>query len=135
VSTFEWVLIAVVFVLAGLLSWLLYGHRIRTKIQAIKVHRELLQVKREQKRIAGKNLADPELDIAAPRTREALVIDVENPPTWKVYSNPYKAGPPCSCHGRPFKYGDKVMMWPIPGHPEGGIDLYCEETFQEAKNG
>lgn len=68
---------------------------------------------------------------ASPQTR---VIDPDNPPTWRVYWPQSGAqAPTCSCHGIALQPGDKVVLWPIPNHPEGAIDIFCERTFQEAQ--
>jgi hypothetical protein len=29
--------------------------------------------------------------------------------------------------------GEQVLFWPIPDHPEGGVDLFCSETYGEVQ--
>jgi hypothetical protein len=65
-------------------------------------------------------------------TGEPRPFDEDNPPHYTVYNpliyNVLRA-PRCSCHNRPIEKGEKVLLWPIPDHPEGGIDIFCEQTY------
>jgi hypothetical protein len=72
----------------------------------------------------------PEEDLD--EAREARAIDPNNPPRYSVYKpDTYSLlrAPHCSCHDRPILQGEKVLLWPIPGHPDGGIDIFCEKTY------
>lgn len=63
--------------------------------------------------------------------QEARVIDPDNPPHYRTYRGPSNEDLRlrCTCHNRPLPNGATVLFWPIPDHPDGGIDLLCEETF------
>jgi hypothetical protein len=78
--------------------------------------------------------AEPPVDVG-PITKpsgEPRAFDEGNPPHYTVYNpdtyNVLRA-PRCSCHNRPIEKGEKVLLWPIPDHPEGGIDIFCEQTY------
>jgi hypothetical protein len=65
-----------------------------------------------------------------PEGDEPQPIDPDNPPRFVVYNPQGDREPPvCNCHQRPFRPGDSVLFWPIPGHPDGGVDLFCSETY------
>lgn len=66
--------------------------------------------------------------------QEARAIDPEDPPRWIIYRpQGVRPAPMCTCHGIPLVEGQKVLLWPIPGHPSGGVDLICERAVAEAK--
>lgn len=69
-----------------------------------------------------------------PWASEPRVIDPNDPPRYMHYRprsyDPTRA-PRCTCHRRVIEYDEKVLLWPIPGHPEGGMDLLCEATYTE----
>lgn len=71
-----------------------------------------------------------------PSPDEAAVVDPEDPPK-QVYYRPahydVATAPVCSCHGRPLRYGEASIIWPIKDHPEGAKDLFCSETLAAAK--
>lgn len=64
-------------------------------------------------------------------------IDPKNPPRYSRYAPRHydiDRAPRCSCHVRPVTFGDVVLLWPIPNHPEGGMDIFCAETYERAKS-
>ena len=68
----------------------------------------------------------------APLHEEPRLIDENDPPRYSHYlPDVYHAerAPRCSCHQRPIKRGERVLLWPIPDHPDGAIDIFCEETY------
>lgn len=71
--------------------------------------------------------APPVADDAQPQA-----IDPDNPPRYQVY-NPRRYDPEkavrCTCHGIPAAKGETMLLWPIPGHPEGGMDVFCSRTY------
>lgn len=108
------IVLGVTIVVLGIIAWVSVAPRIRA-------HRVLFE-----------EIAEEE-PIPSAESKSARVIDPANPPTWRVYWPKTGASTPvCSCHGIPLQPGDKVMLWPIPDHPDGAIDLFCERTFQEA---
>ena len=67
---------------------------------------------------------------------EARAVDESNPP---YYANYKRRGyveaeaPECSCHqGRKVQAGERVLIWPIPNHPDGAVDIFCMETCYQA---
>lgn len=67
--------------------------------------------------------------------QEVRAIDEANPPYYQNYRGPHEGRERlrCTCHNEPFPDGARVLIWPIPGHPEGGVDLFCQRTVQEAQ--
>jgi hypothetical protein len=67
---------------------------------------------------------------------EAQAIDPDNPPWYSVYRpehyDPDKA-PRCACHREVIKYGDQILLWPIPHHPDGAVDIFCAKTYTQVK--
>lgn len=63
---------------------------------------------------------------------EARAIDPGNPPHWVIWKG-IDGRINCTCHALPIRKGQKILMWPIPGHPDGGMDLFCERIVKEAK--
>lgn len=66
---------------------------------------------------------------------EAKAIDPNNPPYYSRYridGYDRTLAPKCSCHSRTIDPGEQILIWPIPGHPDGGVDVFCKMTYQEA---
>lgn len=66
-----------------------------------------------------------------------LAVDPHNPPYYSHYRpkrgyDPTTA-PKCTCHQRTLALDQKVLIWPIPHHPMGGVEVLCEETYRKAK--
>lgn len=65
-------------------------------------------------------------------TDQPQPIDPQHPPRYSLYrprDYDVDRAPKCTCHGETLRYGQKVLLWPIPGHPEGGMDIFCEKTY------
>ena len=63
--------------------------------------------------------------------KEAMPIDPNSPPTWKIY-RPKKGAPgrSCACHpDRPLRDGQKVLWWPVP-ISGGGVNVFCEDGVE-----
>jgi len=68
---------------------------------------------------------------ATAERQEALPVDPDNLPSWKVYS-PRKGAPgrACACHpDRPLVPGQKVLWWPVP-KSGGAVNVYCEDGVE-----
>jgi hypothetical protein len=61
---------------------------------------------------------------------EARAIDPDNPPHYMLY-HPRSgvSSMHCTCHGDQIAVGEKVLLWPIPQHPEQGMDVLCARTY------
>lgn len=64
--------------------------------------------------------------------QKARAIDPNNPPKWMTWRG-VDGRLNCTCHSLPIRTDDRVLLWPIPGHPDGGSDLFCERTVKEAQ--
>lgn len=64
--------------------------------------------------------------------QQARAIDPDNPPSWKTWKG-IDGRINCTCHTLPIHTGQRVLFWPIPDHPQGGVDLFCERTVKEAQ--
>lgn len=65
---------------------------------------------------------------------EARAVDPDNLPyysRYRIHGYDEAQAPSCSCHGRKVKPGERILIWPIPGHPDGGADVFCAETFEQ----
>lgn len=61
---------------------------------------------------------------------EARAIDPDDPPHYMHYKpRSGVSSMHCTCHGDPIAVGEKVLLWPIPGHPEHGMDVLCARTY------
>lgn len=61
---------------------------------------------------------------------EAKAIDPNNPPTYQVYRP--RSGVStlkCTCHEETIQPGERVLLWPIPEHPDGAMDVFCQRTY------
>ena len=61
-------------------------------------------------------------------------VDVNNPPRLMTYNPKRPSTIVCTCHGDRLVPGDQVMLWPIPSHPDGALDIFCQRTIQEAQS-
>lgn len=90
-------------------------------------------ITREQIGLSG---VDPETDVNGPISTgvpsQPKVVDPNNPPRFSVYRpRVYREGAMrCTCHQDPIIPGEKILLWPIPNHPDGGMDVYCARTYQ-----
>lgn len=64
---------------------------------------------------------------------EARVVDPTDPPRAMIY-RPRGDAPQrlCTCHQKPLRVGSPVTLWPIPNHPDGAMDIFCEDTMKAA---
>lgn len=62
----------------------------------------------------------------------ARAIDPKDPPHYmKYFPRSGESSLHCTCHGDPVAVGETVLLWPIPGHPEQGMDVFCVLTYGE----
>lgn len=86
----------------------------------------------QPEKVKAKAPTPPEPDLSDLAPEAARAIDTDHPPYYSYYRpevyDPHRA-PSCTCHGLKVLQGEKVLLWPIPNHPEGGYDVFCAQTY------